>query len=114
MLRVLLVTACVPPCPAPHRTAPPYCLLQDQYNSIAKFLEAKGMPEAALEVATDADYRFELAVSLGMLDLALELADMAGAPCAVRPSPHTQPRSLPAYWRRLCSEAAQRSTHSAC
>ncbi len=28
--------------------------LQDQHNSIAKFLEAKGMPEAALEVATDA------------------------------------------------------------
>lgn len=28
--------------------------LQDQYNTIAKFLEAKGMPEEALEVATDA------------------------------------------------------------
>ncbi|KAL4457362.1 hypothetical protein ABPG75_012227 [Micractinium tetrahymenae] len=47
---------------------------KDQYNSIAKFLEAKGMPEQALEVATDPDYRFELAVSLGLLDLALELA----------------------------------------
>ncbi|KAI3425793.1 hypothetical protein D9Q98_007768 [Chlorella vulgaris] len=47
---------------------------KDQHNSIAKFLEAKGMAEEALQVATDADYRFELAVSLGMLDLALELA----------------------------------------
>ncbi len=28
--------------------------LQDQHNNIAKFLEAKGMPEQALEVATDA------------------------------------------------------------
>ena len=27
--------------------------MQDQYNTIAKFLEAKGMPEEALEVATD-------------------------------------------------------------
>ncbi len=27
---------------------------KDQYNDIAKFLEAKGMPEEALEVATDA------------------------------------------------------------
>lgn len=27
--------------------------LQEQHNSIAKFLEAKGMPEQALEVATD-------------------------------------------------------------
>ena len=28
-------------------------LLQDQHNNIAKFLEAKGMPEQALQVATD-------------------------------------------------------------
>ena len=28
-------------------------MLQDQHNSIAKFLEAKGMPEQALQVATD-------------------------------------------------------------
>lgn len=27
---------------------------QDQHNGLAKFLEAKGMPEQALEVATDA------------------------------------------------------------
>jgi hypothetical protein len=27
--------------------------LQDQHNGLAKFLEAKGMPEQALEVATD-------------------------------------------------------------
>ena len=68
----LSLTVCVPPCL--------YCnlVLQDQHNSIAKFLEAKGMPEVALEVATDADYRFELAVSLGMLDLALELAGQSG------------------------------------
>lgn len=37
----------------------PICLaktvlhLQDQHNSIAKFLEAKGMPDQALQVATD-------------------------------------------------------------
>lgn len=27
--------------------------VQEEYNTIAKFLEAKGMPEEALEVATD-------------------------------------------------------------
>ena len=31
---------------------------------MAKFLESRGMPEQALEVATDADYRFELAVQV--------------------------------------------------
>ena len=39
-------------------------LLQDQMNNVAKFLESRGMPEQALEVATDADYRFELAVQV--------------------------------------------------
>ncbi len=33
-------------------------------NNVAKFLESRGMPEQALEVATDADYRFELAVQV--------------------------------------------------
>ena len=46
-------------------------------NNVAKFLEARGMPEQALEVATDADYRFELAVQLGRLDAALEIAGEA-------------------------------------
>ena len=32
------------------------------------------MPERALEVATDVDYRFELAVQLGRLETALDIA----------------------------------------
>ena len=36
--------------------------MQDQLNNVAKFLEARGLPEQALSVATDPDYRFELAV----------------------------------------------------
>ena len=35
---------------------------QDQLNNVAKFLEARGLPDQALAVATDPDYRFELAV----------------------------------------------------
>jgi Coatomer WD associated region len=38
------------------------CRPQDQLNNVAKFLEARGLPEQALSVATDPDYRFELAV----------------------------------------------------
>lgn len=38
--------------------------------SVAHFLESRGMIEDALEIATDADYRFELAIQLGRLEIA--------------------------------------------
>jgi len=38
--------------------------------SVAHFLESRGMIEDALEVATDPDYRFELAIQLGRLEVA--------------------------------------------
>jgi hypothetical protein len=40
--------------PCLNGAAPNCTCLQAEYNNIAKFLEAKGMPEQALEVATDA------------------------------------------------------------
>ena len=46
----------------------------DQKNKIARFLEGQGYKEQALEVATDSEHRFELALGLGQLDVALELA----------------------------------------
>ena len=54
-------------------------LAQDQMNSVAKFLESRGMPERALSVATEPDYRFELAVQLGRLDDALTIAGEAAS-----------------------------------
>lgn len=39
-------------------------------SSVARFLESRGMIEEALEVATDPDYRFELAIQLGRLEVA--------------------------------------------
>ena len=39
-------------------------------SSVAHFLESRGMIEDALEVATDPDYRFELAIQLGRLEIA--------------------------------------------
>ncbi|KAG2482992.1 hypothetical protein HYH03_018117 [Edaphochlamys debaryana] len=47
---------------------------QDQHNSVARFLEAKGMISTALQVAIDPDYRFDLAVQLGDLDVAQSIA----------------------------------------
>ncbi|KAG6013043.1 hypothetical protein E4U43_007512 [Claviceps pusilla] len=51
----------------------------DQLNKIARFLEGQGHKELALEVATDPEHKFDLAVSLNQLDTALELARAANA-----------------------------------
>ncbi|KAL5343952.1 coatomer WD associated region-domain-containing protein [Aspergillus crustosus] len=47
---------------------------QDQMNKVARFLEGQGYKELALEVATDQEHRFELALALNNLDVALEIA----------------------------------------
>ncbi|KAK6914916.1 Coatomer, WD associated region [Dillenia turbinata] len=47
---------------------------KEQYNNVARFLESRGMIEDALEVATDPDYRFELAIQLGRLQVAKDIA----------------------------------------
>ena len=49
----------------------------DQKNKIARFLEGQGQKELALEVATDSDHRFDLALSLGNLPIALDIARTA-------------------------------------
>ncbi|XP_054781260.1 coatomer subunit beta'-2-like [Prosopis cineraria] len=47
---------------------------KEHHNSVAHFLESRGMIEDALEVATDPDYRFELAMQLGRLEVAKSIA----------------------------------------
>ncbi|KAF2877514.1 coatomer WD associated region-domain-containing protein [Massariosphaeria phaeospora] len=47
---------------------------QDQHNKIARFLEGQGHKELALKVATDPEHRFDLALSLGDLQQATEIA----------------------------------------
>lgn len=49
----------------------------DQLNKIARFLEGQGHKELALEVATDPEHKFDLALALSQLDIALELARQA-------------------------------------
>lgn len=46
----------------------------DQMNKIARFLEGQGHKELALEVATDPEHRFDLALALNNLDIAIEIA----------------------------------------
>ncbi|CAG8890814.1 unnamed protein product [Penicillium egyptiacum] len=47
---------------------------QDQMNKVARFLEGQGYKEMALEVATDPEHRFELALALSDLETALRIA----------------------------------------
>ncbi|KAJ5502444.1 Coatomer beta' subunit [Penicillium fimorum] len=47
---------------------------QDQMNKVARFLEGQGYKEMALEVATDPEHRFELALALNDLETALTIA----------------------------------------
>lgn len=47
---------------------------EEQKAKIARFLEGQGYKELALEVATEKEHRFELALALGRLQIALELA----------------------------------------
>ena len=52
---------------------------KDEYNRIARFLEAQGFKEEALAVATDPEHQFELAVGLDKLQAAYNAAgDSAG------------------------------------
>ena len=45
---------------------------REEYNRIARFLEAQGFKEEALNVATDPEHQFELAISLNKLQAAYE------------------------------------------
>lgn len=47
---------------------------EDQKNKIARFLEGQGYKEQALDIATDSEHRFDLALGLGQLQIALQLA----------------------------------------
>jgi coatomer subunit beta' len=49
----------------------------DQLNKIARFLEGQGFKDLALDVATDPEHRFDLALALNRLDIALEIAKEA-------------------------------------
>ena len=65
----------------------------EQRNRIARFLETQDLKELALEVSTDPDHKFDLAIQLDDLDTALTLA---------RSSPHLGSQSK---WRTVGDRA---------
>jgi len=52
---------------------------ESEYTTIARFLEAQGFKEEALEVTTDDDHKFDLALELGKIDIAHELMNQTPA-----------------------------------
>ena len=48
-------------------------------NGVARFLEARGHVAQALQIATDPEYRFELALALGDVDTAHGIAEQLGS-----------------------------------
>ncbi len=44
---------------------------------MSQFLESQGLKEQALQMSTDTDHRFDLAVQLGLLEMAEEIAKEA-------------------------------------
>eukprot|EP00877_Chromochloris_zofingiensis_P000490 jgi/Chrzof1/10441/UNPLg00368.t1 len=57
---------------------------QDQYNGVARFLEAKGLVKEALDIATDPDFKFDLAIQLGDLETAQDIAETLDTPAKWR------------------------------
>ncbi|KAH7343226.1 coatomer protein [Rhizoctonia solani] len=53
---------------------------QDQRNKVARFLEAQDLKELALQVSTDPDHKFDLAIQLDDLTTALSIAQQTPSP----------------------------------
>lgn len=79
----------------------------EQHNRIARFLEAQGFPEEALQVATDPEHRFELAVRLQKLDVCYDICSSADSDGKWR---QLGDMALKASKLDLAEECMQRST----
>ena len=71
---------------------------ESEYTTIARFLEAQGFKEEALQVTTDDDHKFDLALELGKIDVAHALMEQ---------TPEEDKKSIDtmAKWKKL-SDAA--------
>lgn len=65
-----------------------------EHSSVARFLEAQGYKDVALQVSKDVDHKFDLALELGRLDVCTELLD--DAPANLKDTTDTTTK-----WKRL-------------
>ena len=52
---------------------------ESQLNNVAKFLESRGDVAGAMDIATDPDYKFELAIQVGDLETASSIAETSSS-----------------------------------
>jgi coatomer subunit beta' len=71
---------------------------ESEYTKIARFLESQGFKEEALAVTTDPDHKFDLAIELGHIDIALDL--MKATPEEEKDSTDTMTK-----WKKLSDSA---------
>lgn len=69
---------------------------REKYNDIARFLESQGFKDTALMVADDPDQKFDLALQLEKLDVALEIMNNEIVPNAAPDDADVQSR-----WKQL-------------
>jgi coatomer subunit beta' len=81
---------------------------REHYNKIAKFLDGQGFKAEAIAVADDPDLKFDLAVQLGRLDMALQLLRDAAA-AAADAGGAADDGDAQAKWRTLLDLALARS-----
>jgi len=72
---------------------------RERHTAVARFLEAQGFREEALAVSTDPDHRFDLALQLGHLNIALTIVKEADADST----------EAEAKWKQLADLALARS-----
>ena len=66
----------------------------DQMPKVARFLDGQGLKEKALEVATDPEQRFDLALQVGKLDVASSLAEGTMNHCLCESNCEQKPRAI--------------------
>ncbi|EKM79756.1 hypothetical protein AGABI1DRAFT_127441 [Agaricus bisporus var. burnettii JB137-S8] len=60
---------------------------KDQLNKVARFLEQRDLKELAIQVTTDPDHKFDLALSLDDLDLAYSIVQSLSTTTTTSPTP---------------------------
>mmetsp|Transcript_5126 Transcript_5126/g.11478 ORF Transcript_5126/g.11478 Transcript_5126/m.11478 type:complete len:941 (+) Transcript_5126:66-2888(+) len=71
---------------------------ESEYTKVARFLESQGFKEEALAVTTDNDHKFDLAIELGQIELALALLNQT-------PEEDKDSTETMAKWKKLSDSA---------
>mmetsp|Transcript_33340 Transcript_33340/g.37915 ORF Transcript_33340/g.37915 Transcript_33340/m.37915 type:complete len:936 (+) Transcript_33340:59-2866(+) len=80
---------------------------ESEYTKVARFLESQGFKEEALAVTTDTDHKFDLAIELGQIDIALELLQQT-------PEEDKDSTDTMTKWKKLSDSALKETNLELC